>query len=183
MSKVTFCAVVCSSILFLSSCIGFQAYWNLDTDLIEKSYNNADQLIARSLPPLTPDQNILIASYVNIDNLEESSTFGRAISEYIASRFVQRGYKIVEMKLRKSAFIRKKGGEFMLSRALKDISTEHNVQAVIVGTYSVASDLVYVSSRIINPSDNTITSTYDYRLPLGSNTTKMLENTDDPLNW
>ncbi len=183
MSKVIFYAIICSLVFFFSSCVGFRAYWNLDTDLIETSYKNADQLIGRTLPPLIPDQNILIASYVNIDNLEESSTFGRAISEYIASRFVQRGYKVVEMKLRKSAFIRKKGGEFMLSRALKDISTEHNVQAVIVGTYSIASDLVYVSSRIINPADNIVISTYDYLLPLGSNTLKMLENTDDPLYW
>jgi hypothetical protein len=72
--------------------------------------------------------------------------------------------------------MQKKGGEFMLSRELKEVSTEHNVQAVVMGTYSLARDLVYISSSVINPSDSTIRATYDYAIPLGANTARLLQN-------
>jgi len=117
---------------------------------------------------------ILIASFVNIDNLEESSTFGRTVSEYIGSRLNQNGYKVVEMKLRRSIFMKKNAGEFLLTRDLKEISTRHNAQAIVVGTYSLGKNVVYVSARIIKLTDNTILSSYAYKLPLGKNTRKML---------
>ncbi len=146
-----------------------------DANLIGSSYTAADRLIEQAKPPLIPDQPILIASFVNIDNLEESSTFGRTISEYIGSRLNQNDYRVIEMKLRKSVFMKKSAGEFLLSRDLKDISTRHNAQAIVVGTYATAKSVVYISARIIRLSDSVILSSYAYKLPLGKNTRKMLE--------
>jgi len=166
---------ICVLIVVFSSCMGFKAFWDMDADLIEAGYKTADTLVARTNPPLVLDQAIIVASFVSINKLEESSTFGRTISEYIISRLAQQGYKVIEMKFRKSVFIQNKGGEFMLSRELKEISTEHNVQAVIVGTYSLARDVVYISSSVINPSNSTIRATYDFSMPLGGNTMKLLE--------
>jgi TolB-like protein len=133
--------------------------------------NRELSLNERALIPICLDRKGTI-----INELEESSTFGRTISEYIMSRLAQRGYKVIEMKFRKSVFMQKKGGEFMLSRELKEVSTEHNVQAVVMGTYSLARDLVYISSSVINPSDSTIRATYDYAIPLGANTARLLQN-------
>jgi len=62
----------------------------------------------------------------------------------------------------------------MLSRELKDISTKHNAQAVVVGTYSIAEDVVYISARMIRPSDGIIITSYAYKLSLNDNTKKML---------
>jgi len=166
--------LICILFLGLSSCMGFKAYWNLDQNIIKHSYKAADMLIDRTELPLAPNQPILIGSFVNIDNLDKSSTFGRTVSECIASRLNQRGYKVVEMKLRNSVFIRKSGGEFLLSRELKNISVEHNAQAIVVGIYSEASTYINITSRLINVSDNTILSSYDYRMPLGSDIYKML---------
>ena len=147
-------------------------------DLIQTSYNAADQLIERSSPPLHPNQTILIASIVNIDKLEQSSTFGRTLSEYIGSRLSQHNYTIVEIKLRKSIFIKQNGGggEFLLSRDLKDLSVQHNAQALVVGTYSLANDYVYLSTRIIRMRDSTIQSSYGCRLVKDDNINAMLRN-------
>lgn len=143
-------------------------------NLIRSSYKAADMLADMARPPLIPGQAILVASFVNIDDLEESSTFGRTVSEYIGSRLTQDGYKVVEMKLRRSVFMKKNEGEFLLSRDLKEISTRHNAQAIVVGTYSVAKSVVYVSARIIKLSDSTIISSYGYKMRIGRDTRKML---------
>jgi len=145
-----------------------------DANLIKSSYGAADNLISQARPPLIPRQAILVASFVNIDNLEESSTFGRTLSEYLGSRLTQNGYSVVEMKLRKSIFMKRAEGEFVLSRDLKEISIRHNAQAIVVGTYSVGKSVVYISARIIKLADSTILSSYAFKMPLGKNTKKML---------
>ncbi|OQX27147.1 MAG: hypothetical protein BWK80_06715 [Desulfobacteraceae bacterium IS3] len=145
-----------------------------DSNLISSSYNATDMLIGQIKPPLIPDQAILVASFVNIDNLEESSTFGRTISEYIASRLTQNGYKVVEMKLRKSVFMKKDAGEFVLSRDLDEIKTRHNAQSIVLGTYSAAKSVVYISARMVRLSDNTVMASYGYKLPVGKDTRQML---------
>lgn len=145
------------------------------TDLIKSSYQVADAL---TLQLDQPDQGanypLVVASFVNIDNLEQSSTFGRAIAEYVGSRFSQNGFKVVELKLRDTVYIKQNSGEFLLSREVKNLSTEHEVKALVVGTYSLAEDTVYVSAKVIDPSDATILATHDYSLRVGRNLTQML---------
>ncbi|MCB2181738.1 MAG: hypothetical protein KQH63_06925 [Desulfobulbaceae bacterium] len=143
-------------------------------DLIDSSYHVADELISQLDPALIDDYPILTASFVNIDNLEKSSTLGRAIAEYVASRFVQKNFKVVELKLRNTVYIKEKSGEFLLSREIRDISTEHEVKALVVGTYSIAKNMVYVSARVVDPADATILATYDYSIPIRSNVSHML---------
>ncbi|MCP4697330.1 MAG: hypothetical protein GY862_10825 [Gammaproteobacteria bacterium] len=156
-----------------------------DEDLVSKSHEAADKLVNRieqgtwqNNRPLRFEVNqnrpIIAASFVNIDNVQHSSTFGRMISEQIASRFSQRGYQIIELKLRSSIFIKQKTGELMLSRELKDISLEHDAQAIIAGTYAPAQNVVYVTAKIIRATDGIVIDSFDYRLPIGPNTRQLL---------
>jgi len=162
-------------LMILSGCINLRAYYDMDTDLIESSYKAADHL-AISLPHLSSQNyTVIAASFVNINNLEESSGFGRTVSEYITSRLSQHGFKVKEMKLKNSLFIQKKVGEFILSREIKEISLEHNAGMLLTGTYSVAEDAVYISARMLNPHDAAILAAYEYKLPLGNNNLKMLD--------
>lgn len=145
------------------------------TDLIKSSYQIADALIEQLDPQdFGDDSPVVVASFVSIDNLEKSSTFGRVLAEYIGSRFVQNGFKVVELKLRDTVYIKQDGGEFLLSREVKNLSAEHEVNALVVGTYSIGSDTVYVAARVVDPADATILATYDYSLKIGSNLAQML---------
>ncbi|MDM8517521.1 FlgO family outer membrane protein, partial [Desulfobacterales bacterium HSG16] len=117
---------------------------------------------------------LIAATFADIDNLESSSTFGRTITEYIGSRLVQKGFDVNEIKLGKSILIKKKEGEFLLSRNSEKMSNAVNAHALFTGTYSVAEDIVYVTARVLNPSDSSILAVYDYKLPLGRNARKML---------
>jgi len=159
---------------FLTGCTMFRAYMNLDADLINESYTAADELISRSMPPISPATPVLIATITDVRSLEDASLFGKTVSEQISSRLVQRGYKVIEIKLRKAVLVNSESGELLLSRMAQDIAKEHNAQCAAVGTYSIGNYLIYVSVKIVRLSDNTIISTYNYKLPLGANNRKLL---------
>ncbi|MBR02186.1 MAG: hypothetical protein CL394_02520 [Acidiferrobacteraceae bacterium] len=137
-----------------------------DVNMIPISHDAAKKMIFQSKDRLEPG-SLILASFADIDNLENSSTFGRIVAQQIGSVFSSQGYKIIEMLLRGKVYIGKGEGEFLLSRALKDLSTEHNAQAVIVGIYAVGSKNVYVTAKLIQASDSIILASEDFVLPLG----------------
>lgn len=168
-------ACICTMVIASSGCVSMKAYWNLDADLKDYSYKAAEKLVERAVPPIAPEQTILVASFVNINNIETSSAFGRTISEQVASRLTQMSYKIVQMKLRKSVYMKKSEGELFLSREVYAISNEHKAKYVLVGTYSAANIVVYVNASIVRLSDNRVVASYDYEVPLGANNRTLLQ--------
>jgi TolB-like protein len=113
------------------------------------------------------DGSIIAASLVNINNLKESCSLGRIVSEQMVGRLAQHGFKVIEMKLRQdSVFIKQNEGEFLLTRELQNISENHHAGAVLVGTYAVSKYVVFISVRIVQTSTNTVIASYDYQLPL-----------------
>lgn len=136
--------------------------------LVKSGYTIADKLLSQSKIRIGNNDTIIVASFVNINNLQESSTLGRMLAEHVASRLSQRGYKVIDMRLRiNSVYMQEGKGELLLSRDLRDVSKNHNASAVVVGTYGEALYGIYISARIINPADSTIISSCDYGLALG----------------
>lgn len=146
-----------------------------DVNLISLNHQAAEQLISAIGAKLSTSYPILITSFANIDDLNSSSTFGRITGEQVGSKFSQSGYAVVEMKLRNNIFIKEQSGEFILSRELKSLSTLHDAQAVLVGTYAVGATSVYVTAKLINTTNNIVMSSYDYVLPLGPDTRALLK--------
>ncbi|OQW94889.1 MAG: hypothetical protein BWK79_04455 [Beggiatoa sp. IS2] len=149
--------------------------------LIGTNYRAADSLIKDThTDKMHLNSPVLITSFVNIDDVQHSSTFGRIIAEQIGSRIAQQGYKVIEMKMRTdNIFVRGNTfrgdeGEFMLSRELRDISLKHDAQAVIVGTYAESQRRVYVTAKLVRTNDSVILTSYDYELPVGPDTKRML---------
>jgi TolB-like protein len=147
------------------------------------NYKAAEYLIGKLPKKMFKDSPLLVASFVNIDDLNESSTFGRMVSEQISSRFKQLGYTAIEMKLRTTIFIKEGSGEFLLSRELSEISTKHSAQAVVVGSYAAAADRVYLTVRVINVTDSRILASYDYKIPMTRDVFKMLLKRKEGADW
>lgn len=144
---------------------------------IRANYQAADALSAsanlhRQMSKQVP---ILVATLVNIDSLTESSRLGRIISEQLQARLSQHGYPVVELKLRGNLFVKQDQGELLLSREIKDISTNHKAQAVVVGTYAVANNYVFINLKVVG-NDNILLGSYDYSLDLDADTKAMLAN-------
>jgi TolB-like protein len=153
-----------------------------DSDIIQESHVAAEvlQLAAESPKgvhaPLERHRPLLIASFVNIDNTQASSTFGRMLAEQVGSYFTQHGYDVIELRLRNDVLIKEETGELLLSRELRDITQQHDAQAVVVGTYAVGSDTVFVTTKVIRALDGVVQGSHDYSLSLGPNTKALLQN-------
>jgi TolB-like protein len=134
--------------------------------MIAAHHNAAKYLIRMAGEDLPPNSRMIAASFADVNNLTSSSTFGRMASQQLVSAFVIEGYSFVEMLMRNSVYVDRREGEFLLSREVADISTEHNAPVVLVGTYAVGDDNVFVTARLIRTADNVIIGSYDYTVPL-----------------
>jgi len=147
------------------------------SNLLESSYAAADSL-GRGLRfrGVSLDEPILAASFVDIDDLTKSATLGRTVSEQIANRLAQHGFKILEVKLRQdSVFIKEGKGEFLLSREVRNLGPTRGVYAVLVGTYAVSNQFIFVSARVVRTEDSSVITGYDYELPNDVTTKSMLK--------
>ena len=117
---------------------------------------------------------ILAATMVNLDNLDETSSFGRLVMQQIGSRLGQYGYRVMDVRLRADMAINP-AGEFMLSRDIgKLMQSNYGAEAVLVGTYTVAAGKVYCSVRVLRLSDSAVIAAYEYYLPRKGDTARLL---------
>lgn len=119
------------------------------------------------------NQPVIVATIVNIDDLK-GSRFGRVVSEHVSTRLTQRGYPVIELKLRGTIFVKQAEGELLLSRELQEISLNHKAQAVVVGTYAEARGHVFVSLKMIDAATGQAIAAHDYTLPVDSALHSML---------
>ncbi len=155
------------------------ATYHADNRLVVTSHLAVDQLLA-SIPQskaLDRRQPIIVASLVGIDDLT-SSRLGRTIAEQLGTRLSTCGYSVAELKLRESIFIKQGEGELLLSRELKEISRNHQAQAVLVGTYAQAMNTIYVTLKLVGMSDNQVISAHDFALPIDSDVRALLWGKD-----
>ena len=148
-----------------------------DVNLVRLGDKVAETLIEQSLPPLLPrqpSQPVLITTLVNNDDLADTSSFGRSFQNNIGAGFVDRGYTVKEVKLRRDMLVEREKGEFMLTRDLREMAGKQNAQAIVVGTYAMANRVMYLSVRLVNPLDQSIRAAYEDRITLDENSLKML---------
>jgi len=149
------------------NCTRFEQFAGSETDLISFSYSIAEDLTATAHPPLmqgNPEMPILVTTFVDNNNLEKTSKFGRTVQEHISSRLVQLGYAVKEIKLTSQLTIEPQSGESILSREIEKLSTSVKSQAILVGTSSITNRTMYLSARLIDPVHHTIIASTDSRL-------------------
>lgn len=175
--RILSCLVVGILMLIATGCSELNGtqlgkYLGKDTDLISFSYEIAENLVDSSMPPLipgNPDMPILVATFVDNNDLRRTSRFGRLLQEHISSRIVQLGYNVREIKLTRTINIEPKSGETVLSRDLSKISGDLQAQAILVGTLSRSDRLLYISARLVTPENGNIIATHDHQLYLDDN--------------
>jgi TolB-like protein len=143
--------------------------------LVAASYQAVDQMLA-AIPPtrrISKERPVVVATLVDIDSLS-GSRLGRTISEHLATRLTRSGYKVAELKLRESIFIRQGQGELLLSREVQEITRHHQAQVVLVGTYAESRGVVYVTVKLVGVADNVVISAHDYVLPIDANVRALL---------
>lgn len=118
---------------------------------------------------------VLVATVVNVNDLSRSAPLGRTLSEQYASSMASQGFNVKEVKLRGDVFVKEGAGELLLSREIKDIARSHNAALVLVGTYSPAASVTYVSIKLVRTEDGRIVRGYDYALPNDRDVQRLLQ--------
>ena len=148
-----------------------------DVNLVRLGDRVAESLLAQAVPPLLPrqpQQPVLITTLVNNDHLDKTSSFGRSFQNNLAAGFVSRGYAVREVKLRRDLLVREEKGEFMLTRDLQEMAGSQRAQAIVLGTYTLANRVMYLSVRLVDPADQTIRAAFEDRLTLDANSLRLL---------
>jgi TolB-like protein len=120
--------------------------------------------------------SIMGTTAANINNLEETSPLGRQITEEIAHRLMDAGYRFTE--LRKGRHIRfNNKGEFFLTRDLQKLAgTTGTAQAVLAGTYVVTPAQVRFSMRLIHVNSNEVLAMGTATVPITDDVEPLLED-------
>lgn len=160
----------------LSTGCGNDPYATGIDNIIESNRAAAKNLIRMAGSEVEPRENIIAASFADINDLTRSSSFGRVASQQLVSQFTAAGYSVVDMLLRTNVYISEGQGEFLLSRAVNDISAQHNAHVVLVGTYAVGESNVFVTAKLIRTSDSVIIASHDYVLPYTRDMRTLLRN-------
>ena len=123
----------------------------------------ADQL-DRNRDQESISKPILVTSFSNLDNLSETTSFGRLLAEQLMHELVVRGWQVVDLRMTKSVIVNQ-SGEFSLSRDLGRIRESFPAGNVLVGTYMRTTDGVLVSARIIDVATGHVKTTAQTRAP------------------
>jgi TolB-like protein len=121
-----------------------------------------------------------VTTFVNIDDLYASSTFGRMVGEQLMSELAMKGFDVVELRHADALQFLDSAGEFALSRDVRAVRPHRNLAAVVVGTYVVSPERVYVNARLVEPSTSLILSAGSVEMSKTRELAKMLRGGSMP---
>jgi TolB-like protein len=99
------------------------------------------------------EMNIILTSMVDVNNLNQSSNFGRLYSDSLLTNLTRLGFNVIDyrgVKLKAA----KKEGEFYLSR--EDIKNIEGNYYILVGTYGIYNNELLVNVRMLNSETNAV---------------------------
>jgi TolB-like protein len=115
-----------------------------------------------------------VTTFVNVDDLYSSSTFGRMVGEQLMSELAMKGFDVIELRHTDALQFLDRGGEFALSRDAGMVRPERNLAGVVVGTYVASPERVYVNARLIDPSTSVVLSAGSVEMSKTPELTKLL---------
>lgn len=92
---------------------------------------------------------VLITSFVRLDQLKETSEFGRVIGESLINELSNRGFTIIEYRGQMAISINEQG-EYFISRKPHEIKSQVLSTYVVVGTYSRQVGKVILNARVMD---------------------------------
>jgi FlgO protein len=85
-------------------------------------------------------------------------------AELVASRLVQNGVGVVEVRLRDAV---REGGPYALSDDARDVARRVQARAALSGSYAVTSAYTLVTARLIDVGTGIVLSSWDSLIPIG----------------
>lgn len=147
-------------------------------DLMVAAYVAVDQLMAQRT--LEEDHGrVLVATLVDVNDVEDSSMFGRQVSEFISTRLTQRKVDVIHATVRQDHIKVDQSGQFLISRKVQNLGSDYNARNVLVGTYGETEDTVLVSLRLVSTVDDSTLAATDFAIEKDAIIERMLDS-DSP---
>ena len=159
----------------LSGCLSKYRHPIEDVNLVEVSYDAVDTLLKQLSQPIPKGSLIIVSTLVNVDDLNQTSAFGRIVSDQIASAFNNSGYRIRGIEMATEQFVKESGGMIHLSDKAKRTLRKHKASALVVGVFAAGRVSAYVSLRIIDINSKAIISSTDFSVPMGPDARVLLK--------
>jgi TolB-like protein len=121
-----------------------------------------------------------ITSFVNLDDLNATSSFGRLIGEQVMSELSIKGFEVVELRQATALRFLEPDGEFSLSRDVESLKREQKLGGIVVGTYSASPERVYLNIRLIDPASSSVLSAASAEIAKTSEIKRMLRGGSMP---
>jgi len=161
---------------------------NYDADYVRTCYNAISNMLATARPDMGQNDAfdsalpVLYATTVDLNDYGSTTNFGRLVSESLATALTQHWRnKVIKMTLRQGSVpIIPREGEFLLSREAMEVATDYNAGAVMVSTYTVALDKVYINVELINVNHNAVVASTMFWVPLGPRAYALLNGQEYP---
>lgn len=118
----------------------------------------AQQLIANRRQDFGFDERLVFTTLVNLDDLRQTSKFGRTLSESLATSLFEHGYGVVELRKIDNILVKDKSGELVLSRETKRLATQHEADAIVAGTYSMTPGSVIINIKVLDVGSQDVLS-------------------------
>lgn len=124
-----------------------------------------EELSIISPEEFSPGQKLFIATFVDLNNLQKTSAFGRLLSERLMTSMGNLGFYIIEPRKGPNIYIIEKKGEMILTRDKEKIPDKIQAGAIIYGTYVVLEQEVLVTARMARASDFMILKSWNGKIP------------------
>lgn len=135
-----------------------QTVSNLTPDFFGIGEELARQLIAHRQDGTGGGERLIFTSLVNLDDLRQTSKFGRTMSESMATQLFQHGYGVVELRKTENIMLQANNGEMVLSRDASRLAKQYEANAIVAGTYSLTPKTVILNVKFLDVHSNTVLS-------------------------
>ncbi|MCK5110700.1 MAG: hypothetical protein KAQ94_04190 [Arcobacteraceae bacterium] len=134
-----------------------------DTDGVYQNLNGAivaiaDQLLTSNIKKQA-NTSLILTSFVQLEQFNKTTTFGRLISESLFNELHIRKFKVTDFR-GQDAIVVNANGEFHITRDTKKLKDQiDTVEYIVVGTYSrFENESVLINSRIMDSLSGEIIS-------------------------
>lgn len=143
--------------------------------ILTQKIDRVSREIARTVKTGRSNQTVAVSTFVDIDRLNRSNTFGRFLAEGLIEGMTRRGLAVVETRAAKRILVQPNVGEHSLTREADEAAEGGPIDAVILGTYTRAGETVYVHARMVLPESRRVVSVASFQMKLGKDDRFMQE--------
>ncbi len=166
--------------LLMASLTGCSTWWNRyqdvrDANLVNVSYDAVATLQDKLVTPIPKNSLIIVSTLANVDNLNQTSSFGRIISNQVASALHDSGHQIIGMELPIDLFIVEEGGQLHLPPETRQMLKHYNASTIVGGVYAPGKKNTYVSLRMIDLNSKSFVSSAEFSVPMGPDAKALLQ--------